>query len=107
MEVQLTDDQKAFIQEAIQTGRFAREEDALQEALSLWEGRERRRAEILAAVDQAESSFARGDGRRVSTREGAAQLADEIKRRGIPRLNAERTSVDERVSSLTGSRIGA
>ncbi|HMF78643.1 MAG TPA: hypothetical protein VK604_23505 [Bryobacteraceae bacterium] len=90
MEVQLTDDQKAFIQEAIQTGRFAREEDALQEALSLWEGRERRRAEILAAVDQAEASFARGDGRRVTTREEAAQLADEIKRRGIARLNAEK-----------------
>ena len=88
MEVQLTDDQKAFIQEAIQTGRFAREEDALQEALSLWEGRERRRAEILAAVDQAEASFARGDGRRVTTREEAAQLADEIKRRGLARLNA-------------------
>lgn len=88
MEVQLTDDQKAFIQEAIQTGRFAREEDALQEALSLWEGRERRRAEILAAVDQAEASFARGEGRRVTTREEAAQLADEIKRRGLARLNA-------------------
>lgn len=88
MEVQLTDDQKAFIQEAIQTGRFAREEDALQEALSLWEGRERRRAEILAAVDQAETSFARGDGRRVTTREETAQLADEIKQRGLARLNA-------------------
>ena len=88
MEVQLTDDQKAFIQEAIQTGRFAREEDALQEALSLWEGRERRRAEILAAVDQAEASFARGEGRRVTTREEAAQLADEINRRGLARLNA-------------------
>jgi Arc/MetJ-type ribon-helix-helix transcriptional regulator len=89
MQVQLTDDQKAFIQEAIQTGRFAREEDALQEALSLWEVRERRRAEILAAVDQAEASFGRGEGRRVTTREEAAQLADDIKRRGVARLNAE------------------
>ena len=88
MEVQLTDDQKAFLQEAIQTGRFAREEDALQEALSLWEGRERRRAEILAAVDPAEASFARGEGRRVTTREEAAQLADEIKQRGLARFNA-------------------
>ena len=40
MQVQLTEDQKGFIQEAIQTGRFACEEDALQEALSLWEVRE-------------------------------------------------------------------
>ena len=31
MQIQLTD-QKAFIQQGIQAGRFAREEDALQEA---------------------------------------------------------------------------
>ena len=89
MEVQLTDDQKAFVRQAIEGGRYSREEDALQEALSLWEGRERRRAEILAAVDQAEASFARGEGRRIGTREEAAQLADEIKRRGLSRLSAE------------------
>jgi putative addiction module CopG family antidote len=56
MEVQLTEDQKAFIREAIDAGRFAREEDALKEALSLWEDRERRRAEILASIDDAEAS---------------------------------------------------
>ena len=92
MEVHLTDDQKAFIREAIQTGRFATEEDALREALLLWEGRERRRAEILAAVDQAEASFARGEGRRIRTRKEAEQLADEIKRRGLARFNAEQSS---------------
>ena len=92
MEVHLTDDQKAFIREAIQAGRFASEEDALQEALSLWEGRERRRAEILAAVDQAEASFARGEGRSITTREETAELADEIKRRGLARLNAEQNT---------------
>ncbi len=89
MHVQLTDDQKAFIQEGIQAGRFAREEDALREALSLWDIRERRRAEILAAVDQAEASFARGEGRRITTLEETMRLADEIKRRGLERLNAE------------------
>jgi len=89
MEVHLTDDQKAFVRDAIEAGRYSREEDALREALSLWEGRERRRAEILAAVDQAEASFARGEGRRITTREEAAQLADEIKRRGLTRLAAE------------------
>jgi Arc/MetJ-type ribon-helix-helix transcriptional regulator len=92
MEVQFTDDQKAFILDGIQTGRFAREEDALQEALSLWEVRERRRAEILAAVEQAEASFARGEGRRITTREEAARLADEIKQRGLARLNSEQAA---------------
>jgi Arc/MetJ-type ribon-helix-helix transcriptional regulator len=43
-EVHLTGDQKAFIRQAIHTGRYVREEDAVQEALSLWENRERRRA---------------------------------------------------------------
>ena len=89
MEVHLTDDQKAFIRQAVNTGRFASEEDALQEALSLWEERERRRAEILAAVDQAEASLARGEGRRITAREETTQLAEDIKRRGRARLNGE------------------
>jgi putative addiction module CopG family antidote len=92
MEVQLTSDQKAFVRQGIESGRYNREEDALREALSLWEHRERRRAEILAAVDQAEASFARGEGRRISSREEAAQLADEIKQRGMARLAREKDS---------------
>lgn len=89
MEIQFTDDQKAFVRQAIQSGRYKAEEDALKDALNLWEGRERRRAEILAAVDQAEASYARGEGRRITTREESARLADDIKRRGLARLNAE------------------
>ncbi len=89
VEVHLTDDQKAFIRQAVKTGRYASEEDALQEALSLWEERERRRAEILAAVDQAEASLTRGEGRRITSREETTQLADDIKRRARARLNAE------------------
>ncbi len=89
MEVHLTPDQEAFIREAIEAGRLGREEDAVREAMSLWEERERRRLEILAVVDQAEASLARGEGRRVTTREGATQLTDDIKRRGMARLSAE------------------
>lgn len=48
-------DQIDFLPQAIQSGRYRSEEDALRDALSLWEARERRRAEILAAVDQAEA----------------------------------------------------
>ncbi len=64
MEVQLTADQKAFARQAIESGRIRREEDAVKEALSLWEERERTRAEILVAVDQAEASSAHGEGAR-------------------------------------------
>ncbi len=47
------------MREAIESGRLRREEDAVQEALSLWEERERLRAELLAGVDEAEASLAR------------------------------------------------
>lgn len=88
MEVRLTEDQKAFIQQAIDTGRYTREEDAVEEALSLWEERERTRAEILASIDVAEASLARGDGR-IITQESMRQLAKGVKRRGRARLAAE------------------
>ena len=90
MDVQLTPDQKAFVRQAIESGRLQREEDAVKEALSLWEERERRRLEILVAVDRAEASLARGEGRSVRTEDEARQLAADVKRRGMARLNAER-----------------
>jgi Arc/MetJ-type ribon-helix-helix transcriptional regulator len=91
MEVQLTPDQKAFVRQAIESGRLNREEDAVQEALSLWEERERTRAEILTAVDLADASIARGEGR-VITQESMRQLADDVKQRGRSRLAAEQSS---------------
>ena len=89
MEVHLTADQQAFVRQAVKSGRFRGEEDALREALLLWERQERRRAEILAAVDSAEASFARGEGRTITTKEETGQLADDIKRRGLLRLAQE------------------
>jgi Arc/MetJ-type ribon-helix-helix transcriptional regulator len=88
MEVQLTPDQKAFVRQAIQSGRLHREEDAVQEALALWEERERTRAEILVAVDEAEASVARGEGR-VITRQSMRDLTGEVKQRGRDRLASE------------------
>ena len=88
MEVQLTPDQQAFPRQAIESGRLRREEDALKEALSLWEERERTRAEILAAVDEAEASLARGEGP-IVTQESMRELAEEVKQRGRARLTAE------------------
>jgi len=90
MDVQLTSDQKAFVRQAIESGRPHREEDAVKEALSLWEERARRRLEILVAVDKAEASLARGEGRSVTTETEVRQLAADVKRRGMARLNAER-----------------
>jgi Arc/MetJ-type ribon-helix-helix transcriptional regulator len=91
MEVHLTADQKAFVRQAIENGRLQREEDAVKEALSLWEERERARLEILAAVDEAEESLARGDGRAI-TRESMRELTESVKQRGRVRLAAEQHS---------------
>jgi putative addiction module CopG family antidote len=91
MEVHFTPDQKAFVRQAIKSGRLSHEEEAVQEALFLWEQRERRRAEILAAVDAAEASVARGEGRAI-TQESMRQLGNEVKQRGRNRLATERSS---------------
>ena len=88
MDIQLTPDQEAFIRQAIASGRLRREEEAVQEALGLWEDRERARAEILAAVDEAEQSLSRGEGRVIND-QAMRQLADVVKRRGRARLAAE------------------
>jgi len=88
MEVQLTPDQKAFIKHAIEAGRFNHEEDALKEALSLWEERERQRAEFLASLIDANASLARGEGRTI-TEQSMRELAEAVKQHGRTRLATE------------------
>jgi putative addiction module CopG family antidote len=89
MEVHLTPDQEAFVRQAIESGRLHRPEDAVEEALRLWEERERTRAEILAAVDAAEASLDRGEGRVIATEQDVRDFASDVKRRGRARLAAE------------------
>lgn len=91
MDVQLTPDQKAFARRAIESGRLHSEEDAVQEALALWEERERQRAEFFLTLDDARALLARGEGR-VITQESMRQLAREVKERGRARLLAELTT---------------
>ena len=88
MEIRPTPDQEAFIRDAIEAGRIDSAEDAAKEALALWEERERRRSEILAAIDIAQASTARGEGIEI-TRESMRELAEDVKRRGRARLAAE------------------
>ena len=90
MEIHLTPDQQAMVRQAIESGRLHDEREAVQEALALWEERERRRAEILAAVDQAEASLAHGEGR-IITQQSMRELAEEVKQRVRVRLAAEQS----------------
>ena len=87
MNVELTPDQRAFVQRAIDSGRFTREEEAVKEALALWERRERRRLEIIAMIDEADASLARGEGR-VFTKETTPGLIAEHKERLRQRIAA-------------------
>ena len=91
MDVHLTPDQKAFARRAIESGRLHSEQDAVQEALALWEERERQRTEFLLTLDDARASLARGEGR-VITRESMRELAEEVKERGQVRLPGEPTT---------------
>lgn len=88
MDVQLTPDQRAFARRAIESGRFHSEEEAVVEALALWEQRERQRAEFLLTLEEARASLAHGEGR-VVTEQSMQQLATEVKERGRARLLAE------------------
>lgn len=92
MNIHLTPDQRTFISEGIAAGRFRTEDDAIQEALALWEERERRRLEILATLDQAEASLAEGRGLTIASQEESRQLAANVKQRGLARLQAEQAA---------------
>ena len=88
MEVQLTSDQRAFVRHAMETGRLNSEEGAVEEALALWEERERRRMEFRATIDEARAALARGEGREI-TQESMRELSAAVRERGRARLIAE------------------
>lgn len=88
MNIELTPDQRDFVQKAIDSGRFSRVEDVIQEALALWEERERRRLEILMTRDAADGSLARGEGREI-TEASMKALGEDVKQRGRRRSQAE------------------
>ena len=77
---------------------FNRPEDAVREALELWIERERRREEMLAALDEGEASLAGGEGI-VITKESMRQLVDDVKRRGRERLAARKKRAADGVSA--------
>jgi putative addiction module CopG family antidote len=87
MEVELTPDQEAFVRQAIESGRLRHAEEAVQQALSLWETRERSRLEILSALDGAEADLLAGDFSDYSE-ECIRRLAEELKREGRASLHS-------------------
>ena len=88
MDVEFSADQQAFVQRAIESGRLKSGEDAVREALALWEERERKRAEFLLSIEDARASLSRGEGRDLSA-DSVRELAMEVKERGKAQLLAE------------------
>ena len=76
------------VRRGIEAGRFRSE--AVAEALSLWEERERIRSGILASVAEAEASLARGEGIVLETEQEVRDFANDIKQRGRARLQGEK-----------------
>jgi hypothetical protein len=60
--------------------------------MALWEDCERRRLGMLTSIQQAETSLASGQGRRVATPEQVSALVSDVKHRGMARLAAEQNS---------------
>jgi Arc/MetJ-type ribon-helix-helix transcriptional regulator len=91
VQIDLTPEQQDFVRQAIESGRIARAEDAVHAAMTLWVDRERRRTEILAAIDIARASIRRGESIEV-TKESMRALAEDVKRRGRAQLADEHRS---------------
>jgi Arc/MetJ-type ribon-helix-helix transcriptional regulator len=92
MNIEPTADQKAYARDAIQAGRLHTEADVVEEALQLWEDRERNRAELIAAIDAADVSIAAGYGRALD--EAAIRvLSEQVKQRGRDRLTRSNSEI--------------
>jgi Arc/MetJ-type ribon-helix-helix transcriptional regulator len=91
MEINLTPEQSDVVRHAVETGRVHDPEQAVQEALVLWMERERRRVELLASLDAADASLARGEGR-VITQDAMKSLAREVMERNRHRFPAEQSA---------------
>jgi Arc/MetJ-type ribon-helix-helix transcriptional regulator len=88
MEIRPSPNQEALIRQAVEAGRFEQPEDAVKEALALWEEREHARAAFRETLDEAETSLVRGEGTEI-TRKSMRELTDGIMERTGARLAAE------------------
>ncbi len=88
MDIELTAEQSDLVRRAMEAGRITRPEQAVAEALTLWAEVERRRADLLASLDQAEAEIERGDAIAIETDDEAHALTADIMARCRTRLSA-------------------
>src|SRR5215470_10903219 len=84
MQIELTPEERDLIRRAVETGRVRSPEAAVREALTFWMERERRRDELLAAIDEGDASLAAEDALLI-TEESVRDLVMDVNRRGRAR----------------------
>ena len=87
MEIELTPEQDSLVNLGIEQGRFQRREDAVKDAMSLWERRERARIELVAEIDAGDSCPEEEDIV-LDSDEALDAFFEDIKQRGRARLEA-------------------
>jgi putative addiction module CopG family antidote len=85
MQVQLTPEQSSFVELGIQEGRFRDSDEAVRQALALWEKRERARVELLSSLDLAEQSLVAGEGESYTV-DTLRELTHSVQQRGMAKL---------------------
>jgi Arc/MetJ-type ribon-helix-helix transcriptional regulator len=88
MQITLTKGQESLIRRAVESGRLSRAEDAVTEALLLWEEQERVRGAFLESLQDGREAIGRGEGIEI-TEESMRALATDVKRRGRERRIAK------------------
>jgi Arc/MetJ-type ribon-helix-helix transcriptional regulator len=87
MEIELTPEQDSLVNLGIEQGRIQRREDAVRDAMTLWEKRERARIELLAELEAGDDSFEEDDIV-LDSDEAVAAFFEDIKQRGRAKLAA-------------------
>jgi putative addiction module CopG family antidote len=85
MQIDLSPEQISFVDLGIQEGRFRDQEEAVRQALALWEKRERTRIQLLTDIDAGEASFD-GTETTLESAEDIQKFVEDIATRGRGRL---------------------
>lgn len=91
MQIDLTPEQDDVVRLVIASGRIARPEDAIAQAMDDWVERERQRLELIASLDEAEAEYERGESIRIDTEADAKAFFDAIRASYRAELEVERS----------------
>jgi putative addiction module CopG family antidote len=86
MQIELTPEQEFFVKDAIATGRFKDASEAVHCALSHWVESERKRLQLIAAIEEGERSLEEDGGSVLETEQDIRNFFNDVEARGRTRL---------------------